>query len=137
MDIAPTVCDVAGLPIPDQFQGVSLIPIASTEETSRSRRIFTEVTYSQPFAIPPSVATYSKDSVYIHFPRSERGDELYDVQNDSGQHNNLADTRAADALVEAIESHLAESDYFSRPRYDKEPLDDKLADHLRALGYLK
>lgn len=141
IDIPPTILAVCGLPVPEQFQGVPLIPLPSSEDGApqgaAERRIFTEVIYSEPFVIPSSVAIYSKDTAYIHYLDAGRQDELYDMQKDSQQRENLSDSREGEPMLEAITEHLEEGSSYSKPRYKRKPPDEEFANQLRALGYLK
>ena len=89
VDIAPTLLDLAGLPIPEQMQGKSLVPILNGSTVNTRKQILTEHLWDLP-QIPQTEAIRTDQWKYIRYPQHPEFDELYDLQNDSIEKNNLA-----------------------------------------------
>lgn len=92
LDIYPTLCALAGVPVPDGLEGLSLVPQLRDAATRRER---------------PAITTHNRGN---HGIRSERwryiryadsSEELYDMQEDPREWHNLAgDPRHAAVLAE-------------------------------------
>jgi glucan phosphoethanolaminetransferase (alkaline phosphatase superfamily) len=82
IDIAPTLLDRAGLPIPESWEGQSLLAPAP-------RRL----TYHQTYFVPNRFAVLYRDQhelfKFIATPQYGK-EELYDLKRDAGEVNNLA-----------------------------------------------
>ena len=88
IDIAPTILDLAGLSIPEEIQGRSLVPFNRSGITSRTE-ILTEHLWDHP-KIPQTEAVRTTQWKYIRYPQYSEFEELYDLQNDPIEKNNLA-----------------------------------------------
>ncbi len=93
LDTYPTLVELAGLPAKDALEGLSLVPQLEDANAPRER---------------PAITTHNHDN---HGVRSERwryisyadgSQELYDMQNDPNEWNNLA---ADPQYAEVIEDH--------------------------------
>lgn len=97
-DVYPTLCELAGLPIPPQCDGHSLVPQIKDPSTKHDRLSLT----SFAFAAEPSHAV--SDDRYRLIRYHDGFEELYDLKNDPHEFNNLADS--ADQAV--TKARLAE-----------------------------
>ena len=98
IDLAPTLCDLAGIEKPKSFQGRSfahLITDSLAKDTHR-QSVYAEFYNSNiNHRNPKAYVTMAFDGrwklVKAHSPEGEPdyGSELYDLQNDPGEHNNL------------------------------------------------
>jgi arylsulfatase A-like enzyme len=88
VDIAPTILDLAGLPIPQEIQGRSLVPIINGTRINPRQEILTEHLWDHP-DIPQSEAVRTEDWKYIRYPQHPGFEELYDLRNDPIEKNNL------------------------------------------------
>jgi arylsulfatase A-like enzyme len=88
VDIAPTIIDLAGLSIPREIQGRSLMPLLNGSMVNSRKEILTEHLWDFP-AIPQSEAVRTEQWKYIRYPQHPEYEELYDLQNDSIEENNL------------------------------------------------
>ncbi len=108
IDIAPTLLDLAGLPIPANLQGASLLPALKGDRDVRDGEWRTSILYE---AMQPELGSWPLLAVrtdrwkYIltlkpHAEPSEPAfEELYDLAADPGEMNNLAFAqRSADTL---------------------------------------
>ncbi len=123
LDIAPTILDLAGVPIPDGFQGVSLLPLLSPRSLSEDRPALSELD-----AAPTSVS-------YRRRPWKLEGGRLFDLEADPLETRDLASV-AVDRLQDlnrAAEDWLG---LLPPPAPERVHLEDSTREQLRALGYL-
>ncbi len=109
VDIYPTLCELAGLPIPDQVQGVSLVPWL--EEPSRKSRIAAFSTMTAPLGRGQQAMGHSVRNGrfrYIEWDNGKSGVMLYDLINDPGELNNLVDTPEHQPMQRRLKRLLAE-----------------------------
>ena len=125
-DLAPTFLDLAGVKIPDQMQGKSVIPLLQGKnEGWRKSFLFTywpDLIYS----IPRITAIRTEKYLYSKTPDLKDIDELYDEQTDPAELNNLAEnpkfTHLKQQLSNELEALKKSSGYQDEiPRPDPEP----------------
>jgi N-acetylglucosamine-6-sulfatase len=108
VDLAPTVLDLAGVPIAPTIQGRSLVPLLRGVDAGWRQSLLVEFyTYENPF---PHLLDMDYRAVrtdrykYIHWMRFPDHDELYDLETDSLEVTNLArDPRFARVRTELRE----------------------------------
>jgi choline-sulfatase len=99
-DVAPTVLQVTGTPIPKAIQGESLLPTLATERGDRP--VYAETTYpSRAFGWSALASWRTGRFLFVEAPRRE----LYDLANDPGATRNIADRRAL--AVDRMQAELA------------------------------
>jgi len=103
VDIAPTIVDRLGLPIPASWEGESLL-------SPTSKRF----TYHQTYFVPNRFAVLYRDdkALFKFIATPQYGDEeLYDLRKDSGESHNLATEQPALAglLREKVRSYLSDA----------------------------
>lgn len=91
IDIAPTILDFAGVPIPSTYQGNSLIPLIGGEEVPEWRNeFFFEHMYQPKRApIPPMYGLRTEHWKFVNFYKNDYM-QLYDLENDPLETKNLA-----------------------------------------------
>jgi choline-sulfatase len=126
VDVAPTVLEVAGLPVPAVMQGESLVPLLDAGAGSgrrgataggqsggargggavtAERPVYSETEYPRrAFGWSPLASWRAERFLFSKAPRRE----LYDLEVDPAQTKNLADTRArvADGMDAELEQFL-------------------------------
>jgi arylsulfatase A-like enzyme len=145
IDIYPTVLELAGLPVPDYVDGVSLLPLARGQAEEE------RAAYSGATAYGPkreSIRYRDWKLVRTLGPRSVRSDEptgpareLYNLAEDPGERLNLAERRAevTTDYLDLLDETVAEADAAPKPRAAPEadpPMDPQLVEQLRSLGYI-
>lgn len=107
IDLAPTLLDLAGAPIPATMQGRSLVPLLEDRPVEWRDEVFYEYFEDFPFQVPSSQAVRTDDWLYVEY---ERGlpPELYDRQADPRELVNLAADPAYAAIVAEMSARLAE-----------------------------
>ena len=104
VDIAPTILDLAGLPIPQEIQGRSLVPVIDGSKVDWRQEILTEHLWDLP-EIPQSEAVRSEQWKYIRYPQHPEFEELYDLRNDPIEKNNLVfDKRHSEIRAKLIKA---------------------------------
>jgi len=147
IDVAPTLLAALGVPIPESFQGRSLLPLIAGDPVPAAEggRAFAELgPYIQ------SIRTGRWHYVYnpreLSSPGSRRDDtgrggvfeidreELYDMREDPLQQENVA-SRHPDVSAELRNEVLKWRGPAANP-YEAQDLDPEVRDELEALGYL-
>ncbi len=115
VDVAPTLIDLVGAPVPANMRGQSLLPVILHGKAARgpvARPVFAEML---PATAWPHHATMMMDDGKKLIHRiSERRWELYDLASDPGEKKNLADAPAAAALLASLRAKLVA--FEERPR---------------------
>ncbi|GFD68648.1 hypothetical protein KUL152_30490 [Tenacibaculum sp. KUL152] len=91
IDIAPTILDFAGIPIPATYQGSSLIPLIGAEDVDEWRdEFFFEHMYQPKRApIPPMYGLRTEHWKFVNFYKNDYM-QLYDLEADPLETTNLA-----------------------------------------------
>jgi arylsulfatase A-like enzyme/Tfp pilus assembly protein PilF len=98
VDVAPTILEIAGLPIPSQMQGQSLLRIA---KGNSDQPVYSITSFpQQAFGWSTLEAWRAGKYLYIKAPKSE----LYDLSADPGATRNLA--QSSKATLETIAGQL-------------------------------
>lgn len=108
MDIAPTILDLAGIPAPDSFEGISLVPLALGEEGLTVDRVISlECTWQAKWSLRTETYKYIL-ARSIDFYGSPM-EELYDRKADPFETRNLASEKpdVAAALRAELEEWIA------------------------------
>lgn len=132
IDVAPTVLQFLGIPLPSRFQGRSLLPLLEKKHSTTPDKIYSESLYARDhFAWAPLKSLRVGDYKYISAPKPE----LYDLALDPGEIHNLIQLQMPRASDMAAQLHALEAQYappkVSRPA---RPSPQEL-DLLASLGY--
>ena len=100
LDIAPTVLEMAGVPIPTQMQGQSLLRIAQTSSQNDQPVYSRSKLPQRGFGCSMLESWRAGKYLYIRAPRAE----LYDLSTDSSATHNLA--QSSKATLETMASQL-------------------------------
>ncbi|WP_158279899.1 sulfatase [Coraliomargarita sinensis] len=94
-DLFPTLCELAGVAIPDTVQGKSLVPLLKNPGQN-----FREAAYSRFGVERPGLAVITERYNYTWYAKSG-AEMLYDLEKDPGENRNVAgDPAYAEALKE-------------------------------------
>jgi arylsulfatase A-like enzyme len=85
IDIAPTILELAGIAVPDSMQGQGLL---NRQLPARNYFYYEHRTIGAPL-IPQTSGLVSTKLKYLYYPEYEY-EELFDLQSDPGETNNLA-----------------------------------------------
>ncbi|HLX60981.1 MAG TPA: sulfatase [Planctomycetota bacterium] len=108
VDLAPTFCTLAGVPVPAPMQGRELTPLLRGETPANWRRDFLyQFTWSAQNDIPGAEAVCSKDWKYIRWQENQT-EELFDLRADPREEHNLSHDAVRTAELERLRSRLTE-----------------------------
>jgi alpha-L-rhamnosidase len=89
VDIPATILDLAGVQIPENYHGKSLMPVVWDKQKNLARDT-TLIEHLWDFVnIPPSEGLKTKEWKYFRYVNDQRIEELYDLKNDPKEINNL------------------------------------------------
>jgi len=110
IDLAPTLLTLAGVSVPSDMQGRSLVPLLKGER-SNWRKSFLIEYYSD--TVFPRISHMGYKAVrtdrwkYIHYLELRGMDELYDLKGDPYEMKNLIGTPQASAALSVLKSEMA------------------------------
>ena len=133
IDVAPTILQALGVPVPASFQGASLFPLLAAAPPA-SRTVYSESLYAHDnFRCAPLRSLRVGNYQYIATTKPE----LYDLSRDPGELRNLVTGQQAKAS--SLQEELRA--LWSRYRPPKPPVravvDPEVRANLHALGYLE
>ena len=136
-DVAPTLLEAAGLPVPPAMQGTSLLPLVRpSSRPLNDRPAYAETDYPrQAFGWSPLAAWRADRFLLVRAPAIE----LYDTAADPAASHNLASTRArvVDGMSAELEQFIKTSGPAAGPGGSIPPrVDPAVAERLAALGYV-
>ena len=108
LDFAPTFLDLAGISIPEDMQGLSLTPLFGQESPAE----FRESLYYHYYEFPAEHMVKRHNGIQneryklIHFYNDIDAWELYDLQNDPNEVNNLIGDPGHSDLVKSLKEEL-------------------------------
>ncbi|MGD0479092.1 MAG: sulfatase-like hydrolase/transferase [Terracidiphilus sp.] len=109
VDLAPTLLEAAGIPIPSGVQGRSLMPLLTGQSTTHRDSVYMEYLDNSPVnQNPPLLTAVRTDKWKLTFYGKPISGELYDLQNDPGEVTNLwNDPHYKDAREMMVETLVA------------------------------
>lgn len=108
IDYAPTFLELAQVPVPDDIQGVSLLPLLKGEQPDDWRKALYYHFYEYPaeHMVKRHYGIRTERYKLIHFYDDIDCWELYDLQNDPTEMNNLYGQDSCMALVRELKTEL-------------------------------
>ena len=116
LDLLPTLCDLAGISVPVEKQGISLAPTLKGEKQKKTHPYVVSEWHSEyEYVVTPGRMVRGPRYKYTHYLEGN-GEELYDMKKDPGERKNLAkDPKYSKVLAE----HRAMlDDYITRTKDD-------------------
>lgn len=109
IDLAPTIVDLAGLPVPSSFQGKSLKPLLEGSKPDTWRKDFLyEYFYERNFRNPPVVAIRTENEKLVTYPGREAWNQLFEVRQDPYELVNHYANSEKSGLRQQLETRLEE-----------------------------
>ena len=90
VDLAPTLLDYAGVPIPKTVEGISLKPLLDGKQIKFRKSVFHEYYVDLVHSIPRTLCVRTKDFKYIAYPDLDDIDEMYDLKHDPYEMKNVS-----------------------------------------------
>jgi N-acetylglucosamine-6-sulfatase len=116
LDLAPTILELAGVPVPEGVQGRSLWPLLSDPQAPWREALLYEYFQEYGPGVPTMLGVRTERLKYVHYPKlPDDIDELYDLEDDPFELRNLiSDAAYRDELAAMralLEQQLAETGY--------------------------
>ena len=108
IDYAPTFLELAGVEIPDDIQGISLMPLLRGEHPQdwRSSLYYHFYEYPAEHMVKRHYGVRTERYKLIHFYDDIDQWELYDLQTDPTEMNNLFDKSGYESIIEKLKQEL-------------------------------
>lgn len=107
IDIAPTLLDLAGAPIPKNVHGKSMVSLFKGQTRNWRKSFLTEYFFEQGFPRTPTWhAARNERWKYVHYDELEGMDELYDLKNDPYEMKNLINEPGSATALSAMKAEL-------------------------------
>ncbi len=107
VDVAPTLVDLAGLPVPESYEGRSLVPLLQGETPQWRTDFLMEHRFDNK-EIPKSVGLRGPRWVYALYDEQEPPyEQLFDLETDPAQLKNLAGDETYQAALEAARARCS------------------------------
>ncbi len=90
IDVPATILDIAGVDVPETYQGKSLLPIVRGEEKTLDRDTILVEHLWEFDNIPPSEGVRTSEWKYLRYINDKSIEELYNLVDDPKEINNLA-----------------------------------------------
>ncbi len=115
VDLAPTLLNLAGLPVPDNMDGKSILPILKNQSI-RLRDAFHYEFFKDfpPYTVPGIDAVRTEKYLYIEYNHSRMKPELYNILNDPENENDLMKTPEGAKVLPKLKILL---DEYKRRKY--------------------
>jgi len=108
LDVAPTMVDLAGAPVPTDMQGVSFRPLLEGQAPAWRDAIYYH--YYEQFYVPENYGVRTTRYKLIHYPKlnGEPYWELFDLENDLSEMHNLYNQPGQKEVVAQLTRRLQE-----------------------------
>ena len=123
LDLAPTLLEIAGLPVPGDMQGKSMLPLAEGKTDASWRKDWLYEYYEYPGFenVRPCRGVRTDQYKLIHFFIEPQEFELYDLQADPDESNNLYGKPEYQQLTAHLKERLAALRAETHDTYEYKP----------------
>jgi choline-sulfatase len=133
VDVAPTVLDFLGIPVPSQFQGRSRLELFRSQPSPGDAAVYSESLYAhEHYQCSPLHSLREGRYKYIEAPKPE----LYDLERDPHELTNLYRTEQSVSVSMHRKLSSLMAGYPRAHVATTKALSPKAAEQLRALGYI-
>ena len=125
IDYAPTFLEIAGVEIPEDIQGVSLLPLLKGEQPQDWRNSIYYHFYEYPaeHAVKRHYGVRDQRYKLMHFYNDIDAWELYDLQEDPHEMNNLYGKPGTEEITKRMMEELKkQQEYYDDPIREKYPI---------------
>lgn len=108
LDFAETFLEIAGVPVPEDMQGQSMVPMLAGETPADWRKSFyyRYYEYPKPHKVPPHYGVRTERHKLIYYPRTDEW-ELFDLEKDPHEIRSVYAEAAYAETVKELKAELA------------------------------
>ncbi|MBF9252683.1 sulfatase [Pontibacter sp. 172403-2] len=106
LDIAPTVLDAAGITIPKDMQGESILPLLTGKKAKGRDAMYYHYYENGEHAVSPHFGIKTKRYKLIRFYKRVNDWELYDLQKDPNEMHNLYGKKGYEKITASLKKQL-------------------------------
>ena len=122
LDLAPTLLEIAGLPVPSEMQGKSMMPLAEGKKVDwRQDWLYEYYEYPGYENVRPSRGVRTKRYKLVHYFIEPQEFELYDLEKDPDELNNLYGKPGYDEITKTLKDRMAELRRQTNDTYEYKP----------------
>jgi arylsulfatase A-like enzyme len=135
VDIAPTLLDLAGVPVPKEMQGRSWRPLLEGKDADWRKAFFYCYFYESNAGTPTATAVRTDKAKLVKYPGHDKWTELFDLARDPYETKNLIDDPGARDLRRELEAEYerqAKAVDFRIPDFADDPKNDEPKAALKA-----
>lgn len=108
LDIAPTMLDAAGIKIPADMQGKSLLPLFKKKNSWKRNQLYYHYYENGEHSVSPHFGVKTKRYKLIRFYKRVESWELFDLQKDTAEMNNLYGKKGYEEITRKLKEELLE-----------------------------
>jgi len=101
IDYAPTFCEAAGIPIPPEVQGASLVPVLTGTSTNWRNSVYYAYYGASAHHVPEHYGVRTDRYKLIYFPNTDEWN-MFDLDVDPSEMNNIYDDPANAVIAQAL-----------------------------------
>lgn len=106
LDIAPTLLEAAGVPVPKDIQGTSMLPALKNKANKGREVLYYHYYENGEHAVSPHFGIRTKRYKLIRFYKRVEGWELYDLQKDPKEMDNKYGKKGYEAITVGLHKEL-------------------------------
>ncbi|WP_242921200.1 sulfatase family protein [Pontibacter liquoris] len=107
LDIAPTMLEAAGVAVPKDMQGESMLPLLTGKKAKGRDALYYHYYENGEHAVSPQFGIKTKRYKLIRFYKRVNGWELYDLQKDPQELHNLYGRKGYEKITGSLKKQLA------------------------------
>lgn len=138
IDIAPTLLELAGVPIPKGYEGESLVPLMHGPEPDQDRESYASLRSRILISSRLQLAINDGSWTLVRDLEGDRSEHLFDLAVDPREDANLIDLEPerAKEMRQRLDAH-EQTEARAGVNRERVRIDPSIAERLRAVGYLQ
>ncbi len=120
IDLAPTLLELGGVPVPRTMQGMSWVPLLTGKKPAWRQSFLAEYFYENNFSVPTVLGVRTASAKLVQYPGNPEWTEVFDLAIDSYETKNLAaDPIRRAQLTAELDAQIKATGYVVPPGMDQ------------------